>query len=166
MVLKLRCLSDVDFDRLMELYADVCIAAGNRLAPGASPAHQRELVREELRLDLRDGFFRQKGAAGYILTEADGTYLSGAWLEPYRDGILLQALTTRPDRRREGHADRLLRSLLGELPAGSRVYSHVGRTNAASAGVHLGCGFRKTQEFAVMLDGTVTTAYHTYFLAI
>ena len=156
-------LSELDFPRLMEVYEEENRTEGRRLLPEAPPEQQMEHVREEARLYLRDVFFRQKGAAVYVLEE-NGVYLSALRVEAYRDGVLLQSLETRPDRRRQGCADRLIRQMLGTLAPGTKVYSHVARKNAASEAVHLGCGFVRQKEFAGLLDGTVTAQYVTMFL--
>ena len=163
MIITARRLSELDFPKLMEVYEEENRREGGRLLPGKDWQTQKEQIHEEARLYLRDVFFRQKEAAVYVLAE-DGIYLSALRLEAYRDGVLLQSLETRPDRRRQGHADRLIRQVLAMLPGGTRVYSHVDRRNGASEGVHLGCGFERQLEFAVLLDGTVTTQYRTFYL--
>ena len=82
-------------------------------------------------------------------------YVSAARLEPYRDGLLLEALETAPELRGRGYAAALLRNMLESAPGTGPVYSHVDKKNAASLAVHRACGFRRILEHAVYADGSV-----------
>ena len=44
-----------------------------------------------------------------------------------------------------------------QLEPGQRVYSHVSKRNQASLSTHFSCGFQIEKDYAVDLDGTVTT---------
>lgn len=106
---------------------------------------------------LSEDFFRQKGAF-YALWTEDGVYRSALRLEPYRDGLLLQALETAPNARRRGYAHALTTDVLQYLrdEGCNAVYSHVEKRNAPSLRVHFKCGFREISDHATYLDGTVT----------
>ena len=68
--------------------------------------------------------------------------------------MLLEALETHPQHRRKGYALRLMAAVLAGQ---SRVYSHVGKKNKASLGVHEKCGFRRISEQATYIDGSVNS---------
>jgi len=84
--------------------------------------------------------------------------------EPYRDGLLLEALETAPDERNKGYAKQLLSDGLAYLrKRGSMtVYSHIHKKNKASVSVHTACGFRPISNCAVFIDGSVSGEYLTY----
>ncbi|MBQ8768902.1 MAG: GNAT family N-acetyltransferase [Oscillospiraceae bacterium] len=101
---------------------------------------------------LRDCFFPVPGAVYAVWVEG-GEYISALRLEPYKDGLLLEALETAPKHRRKGYAQRLIRAVLAEFP--EKIYSHVSKNNAASLAIHEKCGFSKISESAVYIDGSV-----------
>ena len=71
------------------------------------------------------------------------------------DGLLLQALETHPDYRKQGCARKLMEAvqqLLGERT----VYSHVSKKNRPSLAVHRRCGFAVHKDSARYLDGSVS----------
>ena len=77
-------------------------------------------------------------------------------LEPYEDGLLIEALETRPDCRRKGYATDLINATISYLRAGGpyKIYSHVQKDNGASLLVHYKCGFSILSENAMYIDGT------------
>ena len=74
---------------------------------------------------------------------------------------LLEALETRPEYRRRGYAEQLIKAVLVQLQP-ERLYSHIGHKNVASIAVHLKCGFRKLADTARYLDGSVDAHCGTY----
>ena len=112
---------------------------------------------------LRYEFFSLPGAV-YCLWLAEGQCVSAVRLEPWRDGTLLTALETAPDKRKRGYARELVRAVVAYLAEqGSvRLYSHIHHRNAASIRVHEKCGFWKISDTAVLMDGTVTAQMGTY----
>jgi RimJ/RimL family protein N-acetyltransferase len=108
---------------------------------------------------LRRDFFSVKGAFYCIWTE-NGVYLSALRMEPYKDGILLCALETKPSARSKGYATALLKAALNEVDL--PVYSHIRKGNRASVAVHRACGFRLQHEGARFLDGSVSSNSNTY----
>ena len=116
---------------------------------------------------IQDDFFQRKDAC-YCLLVVDDTYKSALRLEPYRDGLLLQALETEPSARKMGYGFSLVKSVL-EYFSGTTykcIYSHVKKSNVASLKLHRKCGFQTVSDTAVLLDDTVTANYYTlcYYL--
>lgn len=111
---------------------------------------------------LREDFFRQKGAF-YAVWVVDGVYKSALRLEPYRDGMLLQALETAPGERRKGYAFNLMTDVIAYLKTKdcTTIYSHIHKKNIPSLQVHRKCGFREVSDTATLLDGTVTQNFCT-----
>ena len=106
---------------------------------------------------LREVLFATPGAM-YAVWEEEGVYISALRLEPYRDGLLLEALETHPDYRKQGYAKKLLLAtltLLTDMEA-TVVYSHIHKGNVPSLKTHLSCGFERISEQAVYIDGSVT----------
>ena len=102
---------------------------------------------------LRDSFFPTEGAV-YALWEVDGKYVSALRLEPYRDGLLIEALETAPAERRKGYGRALLQAVLQHME-GTKLYSHVEKHNHASLALHQSCGFETVSDFAAYIDGSV-----------
>ena len=150
-------LRDLNFSALMEIYEE-----GNR--ENAADRYQDEseyrglaLAEEDFHQYLRECFFTTPGASYWVWTEK-GSYVSALRLEPYQDGLLLEALETRPDQRRKGFAATLIGSVLKSLPGGTKVYSHVSKRNIASLKTHAACGFEKILNHAVYADSSVLSS--------
>ena len=153
MVMYARSLHQLRFSELMQVYADsVADAASER--PDLPHGFAMELAEQDIRQYLKDVFFKTPGAVCAIW-ESDGRYASALRLEPYRDGLLLAALETHPQFRRQGFARKLICSVQESLPQGTKLYSHVNKGNQPSMKTHEGCGFRAVSDHAVYLNGSV-----------
>lgn len=148
-------LKELDFEQLMAVYEEGNMENAAEFFPDAPPAVQLERAKQAFEDYLREDFFRVSGAF-YAVWEDAGEYVSALRLEPYGDGWLLEALETRPCRRKKGYAVKLITAALERFPKGTHVYSHVGKRNTASMATHLRCGFEKVQDYAKYVDGTVT----------
>jgi GNAT superfamily N-acetyltransferase len=146
MLLVARSIGELDFFRLMEVY----IEGNSEKAEDGLTLLEAE---QDFRQYLREDFFKVSGAAYYVWVE-DGQYISALRLEPYKDGLLLEALETTPERRRMGYAGRLIRAVL-EVEPRRPIYAHVAKRNVASLKVHGRCGFRRLLEYATYIDGSV-----------
>lgn len=145
-------LRELDFTQLMEVYAE-----GNRengaLFHPELPENQQILRAEQSFYQyLAEGFFPAAGAV-YAVWVENGTYISALRLEPYEDGLLLEALETAPAFRRKGYAEKLIRAVQEVFP--QRIYSHVSKRNAASLEVHKKCGFFQILDYARYIDGSI-----------
>lgn len=149
-------LSELDSEQLMRVYAEGNEENGRELYPDESASRQIMLAESDFLSYLREDFFRQKGAF-YAVLSVGGVYVSALRLELCQDGWLLEALETRPGYRRRGYAAELIRQTMAQLEPGQRVYSHVSKRNQASLSTHFSCGFQIEKDYAVDLDGTVTT---------
>lgn len=154
-------LSELRFSDLMEVYKEGNLENGLDLWP-EEPEGQRLLLAEQGFLQyLRECFFTTPGAVYAVWTEA-GRYVSALRLEPYRDGMLLEALETAPDSRGRGYASALIREMASHYPG--KIYSHIHKRNTPSIKVHTKYGFRKIADHAVYVDGSVTHNCCTYLL--
>lgn len=149
-------LNQLSFGALMEVYLDANRDQGAVLAPGEPEARQIQVAEERLYSYLHDDFFTHPGAF-YCVWEESGKYVSALRLEPYRDGLLLEALETAPDQRGKGYAVRLIQAVQQYLSEqGSiRIYSHVDKKNEASLRTHRRCGFEAFLDYAAFIDGSV-----------
>ena len=146
-------LNELSFDKLMALYAEENMNTGSIRWPEESQWRQVALAEEEFRDYLRQVFFRTAGAR-YLILEELGRYVCALRLEPYRDGLLLEALETAPDYRRKGYATSLIEAAM-QTAAEEKIYAHVDWRNTASLRTHEKCGFAKVLDYAVYIDGSV-----------
>ena len=162
MLLIAKSLRGLSFPKLMEVYVEGNRENGGDRYPGETPDRQLALAEEDFREYLSQVFFAAEGAAYFILEEA-GRYVSALRLEPYEDGLLLEALETAPEERRKGYAAHLICETAAHLKQSGpvRLYSHVLRGNTASLRTHEKCGFRRVADFAVCVDGSVNQKMYT-----
>ena len=159
MLVLARSLRDLDFEQLMSVYAESNGKSGGEKYSGEPLSRQRALAERDFYEYLLD-FFRTRGAL-YAVLEQEGIYVSALRLEPFQDGLLVEALETAPDTRGKGWATALLTEVLG-LPQCKILYSHVRCRNLASRRVHEKCGFHVFRDFARYLDGSVDANALTY----
>ena len=153
-------MGQLHFPQLMETYVDDNRENGADRYPEEPEMRQLALAEGDFRQYLAEVFFRQKGAF-YAIWEENGRYVSALRLEPYRDGLLLEALSTHPAYRRKGYASTLIQAVQC-LPEVEKVYSHVSKRNAPSQGVHKKCGFRVVADQATYIDGSVNSRAVTF----
>ena len=136
--------------------------------------YRESLDRGELFSSLQDfytywlqDFFSVEGTACAVWEE-EAEYVSVLRLEPYRDGFLVTGLETRPERRQQGMADKLISAVLQRLKVDGhwKLYSHVHRNNLPSLRLHKTHGFFLYSDHAVFLDGSISRNYDTYMLKI
>lgn len=149
-------LRDVHFSQLMDVYIEGNKANGSENYPYLSPEQQLIHAEQDFYAFLREFFAVDR--ALYAVWETGGRYVSALRMEPYKDGLLLEALETMPDQRRNGYAVKLVQAVLKTVSAEIKmpVYSHVNKHNQASLAVHAACGFERVLEYAVYIDGSVT----------
>lgn len=148
-------LRELRFGELMTVYADSNLEAASGRS-NLSAAFALQLAEQDLYQYLRDVFFPTSGALCAVWEE-EGCYVSALRLEPYRDGLLLEALETAPGCRRKGYAASLIRAVHEHLKAqgGAKLYSHVNKRNTASLKTHEKCGFWVMSDHAVYINGSV-----------
>ena len=134
-------LKNLNFQMLMDVYAQSNRENGAVYFPQLSELQGISMVEQQFYTFLQEVFFKTTDSR-YCVWLEDGRYVSALRLEPYRDGLLLEALETAPQNRRKGY--------------GRPVYSHIGKRNTASMALHMGCGFEKIQDCAVYIDGSVS----------
>ena len=154
-------LRQLPFEQLMTVYEEGNRENGKILAPFDPEARQLQLAEEDF-YDYLRAFFAVPGAQ-YALWEADGAAVSALRLEPYRDGLLLEALETAPQKRRQGYATELIQAVQRHLgrEGAIRLYSHVSKKNVPSLNVHRRCGFQIIEDCAVYVDGSVSSRAYT-----
>lgn len=152
MLLRANSIRELDFPKLMEIYIEGNLENGADRWPEEPAPRQLQLAEEAFRDYLSRDFFSVSGAVYYIWQEG-GAYVSALRLEPYKDGVLLEALETRPQLRRKGYGQALVRAVLNQVPG--KIYSHVHKRNTASLGLHEKCGFLRISEQAAYIDGSV-----------
>lgn len=163
MLLTARKMNEFSFSKLMQVYLEANREHGRVLAPEEPEERQLQLSEEDFYSYLHDSFFTHPGAV-YCIWQENGMYISALRLEPYQDGLLLEALETAPEQRKKGYALRLIQAALGTLEGQGcvRVYSHVDKKNVASRKTHLRCGFVKHLDYAAYIDGSVNRRAETF----
>lgn len=142
----------LNFEKLMQIYAESNRDNAKLMHQEVSAEQGILRVEESFRQYLTEVFFPTPGAVYAIWVEEDA-YISALRLEPYEDGLLLEALETAPEHRREGYAEKLIRAVQAEFP--QTIYSHVSKKNTASLNVHQKCGFSQVLDYAKYIDGSV-----------
>jgi len=152
-------LHELSFSALMEVYIE-----GNQEKAADEWSHlppqfALQQAEQDFYLYLKDDFFKTADAC-YAVWQEQGRYMSALRLEPYRDGLLMEALETAPDYRRQGYGKKLVEAILSYY-SGRKVYSHVDRKNLPSLLTHQSCGFQKILDHAVYIDGSVNHRAYT-----
>ena len=160
MLIIARNIRDLSFGKLMEVYTESTRENAEDFWPQETPERQLALAEQDFYDYLNRSFFSTDGAVCAIW-QVDDRYVSALRLEPYRDGLLLEALETAPDCRRRGYARELIRAVM-EKYLGQKIYSHVGKQNTASLKTHETCGFKRILEYAVYIDGSVNDRCYTF----
>ena len=136
--------ADLDGPRLMAVYAESNLENTDHFFPDMEDKTLAvRKVEEGFLRFLRDEFFAWPGPAYFVLEEA-GEWVSALRLNELSPGFYyLEALETRPDRRRQGCAGRLLREVVDHLKAKGpfRIRDCVSKRNEPSVRTHLACGF-------------------------
>ena len=153
MLILAQSIRDLSFSKLMGVYIEGNLENAEEFYPDLPEGQKLMQAEQDFYQYLNEVFFRTSGAV-YAIWEEQGSYVSALRLEPYRDGRLLEALETAPTSRRQGYGEKLIRAVQKQF-SNQRIYSHVGKKNAASLRVHEKCGFRRISEYAVYIDGSV-----------
>ena len=144
----------------MAVYEEGNLENAAEFWPNLSRGEQILRAEQEFYQYLQECFFPTKDAC-YALWTVGGKYVSALRLEPYQDGLLLEALETAPGQRRKGYAADLITAVL-QMVGETKVYSHVSKRNTASLRTHEKCGFHRVLEHAVYADGSVLTTSCTF----
>lgn len=147
----------ISFCQLMDVYAESNLSRARKLTPSEPYGRGLLEAEQDFYSYLQDVFFKLPGAF-YAVLEENGRYVSALRLEPFLDGLLLEALETHPDFRGKGYAEKLVSSVQEHMSecGCSRIYSHIRKTNAASLHVHRKCGFWIEADYASFIDGSVS----------
>lgn len=146
-------LDQLSFRQLMDVYEESNRLNGEERYPHLSESRQIMEAEQDFYQYLRECFFTTNGAF-YALWVEDEIYISTLRLEPYQDGLLLEALETAPSHREKGYAKALILAVLAYVGE-KRVYSHVHKGNVPSLHTHESCGFHRILEHAIYIDGSV-----------
>lgn len=147
-----KSLSELDFKKLMEIYIEGNIENAADMFPEASKEEGIKLAEDSFYKYLKDDFFAQENVL-YAIWEENGEYISALRLEPYFDGLLLEALETKPSHRQRGYAVKLI-DAAKEITS-EKIYAHISKRNVPSLKTHEKCGFERISETAVYSDGSV-----------
>lgn len=159
MLIVARTLEELDFEQLMDIYIEGNQENGAEFWPELSYEKRLERAKEGFHKYLETGFFVKSGAV-YMVWERDGKYVSALRLEPFMDGLLMEALETIPGERQKGYASALIRGVQTWMGQG-KIYSHVSKHNTASLATHARCGFKIHLDHCIYSDGTVNEKAYT-----
>ena len=163
MVLYCYRMKDLNFDLLMAVYEEALQKNAAELYPKLGRVEGFLQARQDFYQYLHQVFFPTKGAFYAICTE-EGIYVSAVRFEPYKDGILLEAVETAPLHRKKGYARILLQEALLHIKecGVTKVYSHISKKNIPSIRLHTTCGFEKVADSAAYIDGDVSSRAFTF----
>ena len=143
----------LNFGQLMAVYAEGNLENAREFFSHLPQSQWLMQAEQAFYQYLTESFFPTPGAV-YAIWEEQGEYVSALRLEPYEDGLLLEALETAPGHRRKGYGEMLMRAVLAEFPG--KIYSHVAKRNAPSLAIHQKCGFVQVLDYARYIDGSVS----------
>lgn len=151
-------LNQLNFGNLMAVYGESNRENAQERYPEEPLYSGIYKVEQDFYQYLREVFFPVEGAV-YCVLSVDAAYVSALRLEPYKDGLLLEALETHPDHRRKGYAVMLIRRVLEVMKEQgiTAVYAHVNKRNQASLVTHQKCGFLRISDQAMYIDGSVNS---------
>lgn len=158
MIIYAKSMKDFSFGDLMKIYVEGNLEKARDEYFDMPESAGLRLAEQDFYDYLKECFFQTVGGVYAILVE-NGSYVCALRYEPYKDGSLISALETKPSERMNGYAYRLLSDVLPQI--GGKVYSHVGKRNAASLAVHMKSGFRIISDQARYLDGSVNSRAYT-----
>lgn len=153
-------MKQLNFRQLMDVYEQSNLEQGRMLFPHAPASQWPLLAEQDFYQYLRECFFATSGAV-YAIWQENGRYVSALRLEPYMDGLLIEALETLPSVRNMGYAGMLLTAVCDRMRE-TKLYAHVDKANISSIHVHERCGFHRILEHAVYADGSVLSGSCTY----
>jgi L-amino acid N-acyltransferase YncA len=139
--------TELDLRAFLDIYEEGIRENAAEFYPD-EPAEEGLRKEQESFSAFLDGFFAKPGNTYWFL-EKDGAWVSALRLSRIEPGFYyLEALETRPDRRRKGCAARLIRAVIGELEKQGpvRICDCVSKRNTASVRTHESCGFRIVSE--------------------
>ena len=155
MLVVIHSMRELNFGQLMAVYEESNRKNGKEFWPEQPEGQQILRAEQDFYQYLWESFFHAKGSF-YAIWSEKGQYVSALRLEPYQDGLLLEALETAPEYRCKGYASTLIRAVQ-ELPEIEKIYAHVHKKNTPSLHTHESCGFQRVLEHAVYIDGSVRT---------
>ena len=149
MLIRITEYGGIDERKLMDVYAESNYENTDYFFPDMEDKEAAAKQVEAGFLEfLKNDFFNQAGAAYWVL-EKEGLWVSALRTSLIEPGLYyMEALETRPDCRKKGHAAELLREVTGHLKEeGSfRLCCRVSKRNIPSLKTHLKCGFRIVSE--------------------
>ena len=147
-------MAELNFESLMQVYWEGNRDNGMRFYTHLEQDQAHKRAEQDFYNYLADDFFAHRGARYAIWAEKE-QYICALRLEPWEDGLLLQALETHPDHRRRGYAKQLITAVQKATPE-TKIYSHVSKGNKASLAAHKSCNFQIIKDTVRLLDGTVS----------
>lgn len=153
----LKSVSQLNIEELLAIYQEDILENGISFFPQLSGTELIRKSEDSFVSYLREDFFSQKDSFVAVWT-SDGHYKAALRIEPYNDGVLLEALSTAPSERKKGFGYLLVSAVQGYLSDLSYnvIYSHINKKNIPSLELHKKCGFQIFADFARYIDGTVT----------
>ena len=162
----IKSVRELNFGALLEVYRDNPDISGASEGAGKN-AENCFRTQQMFYQYLREIFFHDPRSF-YAVWDTENGYMAALRVEPYRDGMLIEALETAPEVRGAGIASALLKTLLTECDGLGlkKIYAHVHKNNRISFHVHQKCGFSVIAESAVLVDGSFSSSYYTLLFIV
>lgn len=155
-----KCSAEMPKSALFSICQESLLKHGKQDYPSAPEGQALTQAELDLWEYLQTDFFPHHGL--YAFWQNGHRLVSALRLEPYRDGLLLEALETLPEERCRGNAKALITAVQRELQP-CVLYSHVAKDNLPSLWVHRDCGFEVKSDCAVFIDGSVSSRFFTLY---
>ena len=154
MLLELREAVPGQRKKLMDIYRQSNIENIAYFFPDAGNEETGLAMVENSFMEFMEEFITREENRCYIWEE-EGEWLSALRVERFDGYWFLEALETRPDRRKRGYAERLMIAVIQRLRGYGRVIirDSVSKNNEASIALHRKCGFFIETENGVDYPG-------------
>lgn len=137
-------ISGIDLEKLMDVYEESNLENLSMVKSDYGHISDKNIlyqkVRESYKSYIKNEFL--KNGNNYLaIIKDDKDYLAALRLYDEGDFYLLEALETKPEYRRRGYGESLLREVISILKKGSQIRSEVSILNKKSLGLHKKIGF-------------------------
>lgn len=161
MLVMIKHMDELNISQLYRVYEESLIRSGR--SEYSNQPENLQLILAEQDFHSYSRFFLKDDNSYYAIWTHEGVYKAALRLESYEDGVIITGLETAPGARREGHGANLVNAVLQFLSEKmiQKVYAHVSKDNIPSLQLHRNQGFLPVLDYAVYLDGSVSTNAYT-----
>ena len=134
----------LDLEKLMDIYEESNLENLSMVKPDNEDISDKNILYQKVRTSYKSYIkneFLKDGKNHLAILKDEKTYLAALRIYDEGDFYFLEALETRPEYRRRGYGESLLREVFSLLKKGSEIRSEVSLSNKKSLDLHKKLGF-------------------------